>query len=1071
MTDLFSLSSPSFFFALMVRSFVFVTIALVGAWLLTRLLGSNNPAYRSTVWTTSIVLTLFFPFVALLGHFSELQLIRLPALDISRAIVAEKERSKAITKESSASSNSPSELARDANKLAVDLAKGNSGEIEARDSSTDQIEDVALTKAAADIDGQTFTGSYLKEPIGQPVGNWVFFIWGVGVVLGLFRLLVSYSRVRSLLSRTTFEQSPRLERISKAVCDSIGMPWQPKIGTSPDATSPFAVLHGFRGQVVIPDRMLNALSDNELKDVIAHEFAHLHRFDPLLGLLQAMATIVYWPHPLIHLARREFIKSREEVCDNYATRNSDCIEYAKTLLSIAARGELGTAVEGASSFSSHVLGLEERIAGLLCDKRICTTSSSAIVRASIAVTFGLLGLVVALSKMASAEQDSLRPFPWHPDRVKVVGGELGRTWGKIYDGLDVHPDGHQLVTSDELGNVYLWNANTLTLDKHFALGPGRISARYTKDGNALLAVRFDLPILWIDLKAGDYATKELKDNPFQERLFHKWIGDRESVLIGSQLWDISKSGEMQKSTSIDLRFEHNIRARSYMPSYGIRALSYDGDIIAGVREISVRDRDERGRMSSKVVDGNVIIMRGISGGDRKIFAHQFVLNHREAVQAMAFSKNNRLLAISSDNGTTTVFDITGDWPIQRAIFEQSGYVESLCFHPNGEMLAVAANDLELWALDEEHATKIASISRTRYIGGSQSIVFGPKGDALFFVDGDYCVRRWDLAPSMLDPNDNGQHRYPYSHLLSSDFTNNQILSFEHTPYDWRLEVGEAAIGEILVRDLKSPSGPAKSLFKTGPQPAWCVCMSKDKNRFAFFTRRESKTNLELWQVSDEGSEQLDRIALDADISTSSGGLAFSPDGSTLVSGAKKGAIQVWDISKGKLRRRAMVNADPQLCDIRGIVFSPEGSSFATIGFPGGVNLWRLGTQDADIEKIRMIGNSIDGVASVCYSADSKTLATGDDQGRIMLWKLDDENVSPKTFAVHHSRINSLAFRSSQSEILSSGDDGQVVLWDTKNSKASRVWRYPGPVRDARFNSTDTKIITSNANGSFYIVDR
>ena len=142
-----------------------------------------------------------------------------------------------------------------------------------------------------------------------------------------------------------------------------------------------------------------------------------------------------------------------------------------------------------------------------------------------------------------------------------------------------------------------------------------------------------------------------------------------------------------------------------------------------------------------------------------------------------------------------------------------------------------------------------------------------------------------------------------------------------------------------------------------------------------------------------------------------------------------------------------------------------------MGSPGGVNLWRLGPDDGVIEKLRSIGNSIDGVMHTCYSHDGKLLATGDDQGRIKLWSLENGNSSPVTFTPHKGVVHSIEFRSTDDEILTSGEDGQVILWDLGKSKIDRVWRYPGPVYDARFDPTENRVITTNANGSIYVCDR
>jgi WD40 repeat protein len=248
-------------------------------------------------------------------------------------------------------------------------------------------------------------------------------------------------------------------------------------------------------------------------------------------------------------------------------------------------------------------------------------------------------------------------------------------------------------------------------------------------------------------------------------------------------------------------------------------------------------------------------------------------------------------------------------------------------------------------------------------------------------------------------------------------------------------------------------------------------MSQDENRIAFFSNRESQTKLELWQLSPDGAKPLDSVEFESDTPRSLGGLSFSPDGNMLVSGSKQGSIQVWDVSQGTLRLRASVPGVTQLCDIRRVIFSPDGSNFALMGSPGGVNLWRLGPDDGVIEKRRSIGNSIDGVMCMRYSHDGKFLATGDDQGRMKLWSLDSDNSSPVVFEPHEGAINSIEFRSTDDEILTSGQDGQVILWDLRKSKINRDWRYPGPVHDARFDSTENKVITTNANGSIYVSDR
>jgi len=174
---------------------------------------------------------------------------------------------------------------------------------------------------------------------------------------------------------------------------------------------------------------------------------------------------------------------------------------------------------------------------------------------------------------------------------------------------------------------------------------------------------------------------------------------------------------------------------------------------------------------------------------------------------------------------------------------------------------------------------------------------------------------------------------------------------------------------------------------------------------------------------------------------------------------------------GKLRIRTSTTGTARLCDVSGILFSPDGSMFASMGTPGGVHFWRMNKEGDGIEKWKSIGNSVDGVFRMCYSHDGKLLATVDDQGRVKLWSVDDVSSEPSPLNLHSGDTLSLTFRKTNDEVLTSGYEGQVIIWDVKKSKVERVWHYPGPILNAKFDPTGTKVITNNSNGSIYVCDR
>jgi len=104
----------------------------------------------------------------------------------------------------------------------------------------------------------------------------------------------------------------------------------------------------WRPKLVLPKRVVEALTDQELEAVLLHELAHVRRRDNLVSLFQSWLGCVFWFHPVIWLIDHQLLEERERACDEEVLSHApNCQEYLSSLLKVF-RSSLGEKLAGAS---------------------------------------------------------------------------------------------------------------------------------------------------------------------------------------------------------------------------------------------------------------------------------------------------------------------------------------------------------------------------------------------------------------------------------------------------------------------------------------------------------------------------------------------------------------------------------------------------------------------------------------------------------------------------------------------------------------------------------------------------
>jgi WD40 repeat protein len=150
-------------------------------------------------------------------------------------------------------------------------------------------------------------------------------------------------------------------------------------------------------------------------------------------------------------------------------------------------------------------------------------------------------------------------------------------------------------------------------------------------------------------------------------------------------------------------------------------------------------------------------------------------------------------------------------------------------------------------------------------------------------------------------------------------------------------------------------------------------------------------------------------------------LAFSPNGSFLVSASHDKTVRFWEAKTGKPRDKRFLEAG-----VRAAAYSADGLLLAAGGIPRVVTIWSTNTQDIHS---KLLGHPLP-VRSIAFSQDNLTVATACDDERVRLW---DAVTGQYYYSLlgHAARVNAVAFSPDGKTLASCDHAGVIYLWQTE----------------------------------------
>jgi beta-lactamase regulating signal transducer with metallopeptidase domain len=197
----------------------------------------------------------------------------------------------------------------------------------------------AVTVALVD-DAATRLEAAPPAPEGRSVNwlaaltPWMLPVWFVGVLVCSLRLVLASVHTVALRRRSDPEHGPIASTVARmATHVGVGRPVSVRISVMTDSP---ATLGFLRPVILLPPAVALGVTPRQLEALLAHEFAHIRRYDYLVNVLQMMAETLFFYHPAVWWASKRIRVERELCCDDIAVHAcGDAVSYAEALTKVA----------------------------------------------------------------------------------------------------------------------------------------------------------------------------------------------------------------------------------------------------------------------------------------------------------------------------------------------------------------------------------------------------------------------------------------------------------------------------------------------------------------------------------------------------------------------------------------------------------------------------------------------------------------------------------------------------------------------------------------------------------------
>jgi WD40 repeat protein len=455
-----------------------------------------------------------------------------------------------------------------------------------------------------------------------------------------------------------------------------------------------------------------------------------------------------------------------------------------------------------------------------------------------------------------------------------------------------------------------------------------------------------------------------------------------------------------------------------------------------------------GRLVSGGADGTVRIWEiSESGG----VLRRLILAHGEPVNTVAWSPDGNWIASGGEDNRYLVFNAETGESVRD--FTHTSPIRALAWHPGGELLAIGEFDGSLSVANI--ATGDYYVSFPAHESWINDLQWSPAGDALVSGGLDRVIVIWDYTARA--GGGELEQRVAIGTLnaiesLAWTDSGDQVAAAGGIPFAIHFYTaappGEAEAARSPARVLEGHTASVNDLAFAGS--GVLVSASAD-------------STLQLWDWRNTRPLRANTAAFSGGFTS----LAWSPDGTQLVTGGDDGVVRAWDAASGEPRlalrgHTSIVNAVDwsangrwlasggsdnvtRLWDaasgelvqeleseggrVNAVAFAPAGGQLAAGGFFRIVQIWEAGIDQPPI----LLYPEVE-ITALAWSPGGTLLAVGGSDGTVHIYDTISQQETLVLAEVHNAAISGLAWEPGSGRIATLDVLGRAALWDANTGE-------------------------------------